>query len=387
MLNIKAMESTPVVAKKNHKDKSKCEKCQKEPSKICNRDKYLCYNCFEEIISHKFRSNLRTNCKIRHEDYVLVCISGGNASMAMLNMFYKTFYETTTNRKLFFKLKILYIDDSIFNPEKEQIVKERETKRNFLTSLCSKYHFDIDIINLENIFLINDKNSNLTNSQTNIDNVDKYLSIFNKIPTKGGFRSQFVRITTQNLIFAHCLRNSFTKIVYGSSGQGVVKDLFSQITIGKGCNIRHSTSYLDEFYLGGKIQILKPLRDFFNKEILYYNYYNKIDVLYSHFDMDKSDSILNQFFETLQSTKLSTVPSVINTAEKLILDKNDSKYCKFCLGKYDTPVTSLEFGSEGSKNSTSKNENLCYGCLRMFSNIQDKNEEDTLLTLFSSLSI
>ena len=134
---IKAMESTPVVAKKNHKDKSKCEKCQKEPSKICNRDKYLCYNCFEEIISHKFRSNLRTTCKIRHEDYVLVCISGGNASMAMLNMFYKTFYETTTNRKLFFKLKILYIDDSIFNPEKEQIVKERETKRNFLTSLCS----------------------------------------------------------------------------------------------------------------------------------------------------------------------------------------------------------------------------------------------------------
>ena len=32
-----------------------------------------------------------------------------------------------------------------------------------------------------------------------------------------------------------------------------------------------------------------------------------------HFDMDKSDSILNQFFETLQSTKLSTVPSVISS--------------------------------------------------------------------------
>ena len=51
-----------------------CEKCQKN-SKIYNKFKYLCVECFEETINHKFRANLRTVCKIRHEDYLLICIN------------------------------------------------------------------------------------------------------------------------------------------------------------------------------------------------------------------------------------------------------------------------------------------------------------------------
>ena len=86
------MESIPENKNTNKKDKNICTKCKKEKTQIVNRDKILCLNCFEEITTHKFRSNLRTNCKIRHEDFVLVCISGGNSSMCMLNLFYKTFH-------------------------------------------------------------------------------------------------------------------------------------------------------------------------------------------------------------------------------------------------------------------------------------------------------
>ena len=196
------MESLPENKNTNKKDKNICTKCKKEKTQIVNRDKILCLNCFEEIITHKFRSNLRTNCKIRHEDFVLVCISGGNSSMCMLNLFYKTFHETTTNRKLFFKLKIVFIDDSLFLIEKDKIINERNNNKHFLKSLCEKYHFDIDIINLENIFLINDPNSNLLNEDTNMDLVKKYLNLFNKIPQKEGFKSHFVKITIKNLIFA-----------------------------------------------------------------------------------------------------------------------------------------------------------------------------------------
>ena len=67
------------IINKNNK-KLICEKCQKN-SKIYNKFKFLCVDCFEEIINHKFRANLRTVCKIRHEDYLLICISGGNNSM------------------------------------------------------------------------------------------------------------------------------------------------------------------------------------------------------------------------------------------------------------------------------------------------------------------
>ena len=104
-------------------DKKLCEKCQQNPSKIYNRNKFLCLNCFDNIIIHKFKSNLRTSCKIRQEDYLLVCISGGNFSMSMLELFRESFNDSNSKRKLFFKIKILYIDDSIFLKDKEKVIK------------------------------------------------------------------------------------------------------------------------------------------------------------------------------------------------------------------------------------------------------------------------
>ena len=83
---------------KNQKDKTECEKC-KQKSKNYNRNKFLCLDCFYEIINHKFRANLRTCCKIRHEDYVLICISGGNSSMTMLHMFWNSFTKNKSNKK------------------------------------------------------------------------------------------------------------------------------------------------------------------------------------------------------------------------------------------------------------------------------------------------
>ena len=112
--------------KKNNKvtDKKICEKCSENSSKIYNRNKFLCLNCFDSIIIHKFKSNLRTCCKIRQEDYLLVCISGGKYSMGMLELFHQSFNDSNSKRKLFFKIKILYIDDSILLKEKEKIIEE-----------------------------------------------------------------------------------------------------------------------------------------------------------------------------------------------------------------------------------------------------------------------
>ena len=88
---------------KKIKDKKICEKCSQNPSKSYNRNKFLCLNCFNTMIIHKFKSNLRTCCKIRQEDYLLVCISGGN-SMAMLELFHQSFNDSNSSRKLFFKI-------------------------------------------------------------------------------------------------------------------------------------------------------------------------------------------------------------------------------------------------------------------------------------------
>ena len=39
-------------------DKKVCEKCKENKSKIYNRNKYLCQDCFNEMIICKFKSNL-----------------------------------------------------------------------------------------------------------------------------------------------------------------------------------------------------------------------------------------------------------------------------------------------------------------------------------------
>ena len=123
-------------------NKKICEKCMNNPSKLYNRNKFLCLDCFNGIIIHKFKSNLRTCCKIRQEDYLLVCISGGNYSMGMLELFHQSFNDSNSNRKLFFKIKILYVDDSILLKDKEKIIEERNKRKLFIDKKLKEYKFD-----------------------------------------------------------------------------------------------------------------------------------------------------------------------------------------------------------------------------------------------------
>ena len=377
------------VNKKNNKvtDKKICEKCLENSSKIYNRNKFLCLNCFDSIIIHKFKSNLRTCCKIRQEDYLLVCISGGNYSMGMLELFHQSFNDSNSKRKLFFKIKILYIDDSILLKEKEKIIEERQKRKLFLDKKMKEYNFDYDIIYLEKVMNLNDIKINLIDNNE-YDNIliEKYLKIFESISNTGGFKTKFIQISINNLIFFYTLKNKFTKIVFGNNGQGLVRQSFFNIITGNGKDIKHNITHVDDTYLNGKIIIYRPLQDFFDKEISYFNHYHKVEIIYPVYKDDNLTKILSTFFGKLQFERLNTVPSVINTAEKVAVYKSE-KICKFCLSYLDKNKNKLEFGLDAflnDENCTLNNE-LCYGCRRMFSDliqdffIEDKKEKSILI--------
>ena len=379
----------PKVNKKDKKviDKKICEKCLENSSKIYNRNKFLCLNCFDSIIIHKFKSNLRTCCKIRQEDYLLVCISGGNYSMGMLELFHQSFNDSNSKRKLFFKIKILYIDDSILLKEKEKIIEERQKRKLFLDKKMKEYKFDYDIIYLEKVMNLNDIKINLTDNNE-YDNIliEKYLKIFESISNTGGFKTKFIQISINNLIFFYTLKNKFTKIVFGNNGQGLVRQSFFNIITGNGKDIKHNITHVDDTYLNGKIIIYRPLQDFFDKEISYFNHYHKVEIIYPVYKDDNLTKILSNFFGKLQFERLNTVPSVINTAEKVAVYKSE-KICKFCLSYLDKNKNKLEFGLDAflnDENCTLNNE-LCYGCRRMFSDliqdffIEDKKEKSILI--------
>ena len=385
--------------KKNKiKDKKICEKCNQNKSKVYNRNKFLCLDCFEEAIIHKFKANLRTCCKIRLEDYILVCISGGNFSMSMLEMFRQSFNESKSSRKLFFKIKILYIDDSLFLKDKNKIIEERNKRKKFLNKIMTEYKFDYQIINLEKSFDLNNKDINLNDNETyENDLIEKYLAMFNNISSIGGFKTKFIQITINNLIFYYSLKNNFTKIVFGNNGQSLVGQTFFSIITGNGKDVKHNITHVDNSYLNGKLLIYRPLQDFFNKEILYFNHYNKVELIYPVYKDDNLTNILSSFIGKLQYEKLNTVPAVINTAEKVVQYKNE-KICKFCLGNMDKNMNLLEFGLDSFLNDEKciLNNELCYGCRRLFSDIiqnyfiEEKKEKansdiNEILNIFKSL--
>ena len=385
--------------KKNKiKDKKICEKCYQNKSKVYNRNKFLCLDCFEESIIHKFKANLRTCCKIRQEDYILVCISGGNFSMSMLEMFRQSFNESKSSRKLFFKIKILYIDDSLFLKDKNKIIEERNKTKKFLNKIMTEYKFDYQIINLEKSFDLNNKDINLNDNETyENDLIEKYLAMFNNISSIGGFKTKFIQITINNLIFYYSLKNNFTKIVFGNNGQSLVGQTFFSIITGNGKDVKHNITHVDNSYLNGKLLIYRPLQDFFNKEILYFNHYNKVELIYPVYKDDNLTNILSSFIGKLQYEKLNTVPAVINTAEKVVQYKNE-KICKFCLGNMDKNMNLLEFGLDSFLNDEKciLNNELCYGCRRLFSDIiqnyfiEEKKEKansdiNEILNIFKSL--
>ena len=143
--------------------------------------------------------------------------------------------------------------------------------------------------------------------------------------------------------------------------------------------------------------IYRPLQDFFDKEISYFNHFHKVEIIYPIYKDDNLTNILSIFFDKLQSERLHTVPSVINTAEKLIVYKSQ-KICKFCLNQLDENINKLEFGLDSFLNDGKCviNRELCYGCRRMFSNIiqdffiEDKKEKamkyiEEILNMFKIL--
>jgi hypothetical protein len=308
--------------------------------------------------------------------------------MAMLHWFYTTFNDNTTNRKQFFKLKVLFVDDSCLvyrNPN--NLLKEREFKKEQIAKICNTYGFPYDIINLEHIESTSAYNEQTNNFRdSNCDNISKLLSLYDLISQVGSFDKDFIRIITRNLIFKYAVANSFNKVVLGTTGHGLVNNTFLNIVKGRGYTMKEDIEYVDSHYLEGKVKILRPMKDFLKKEILLFAYINKVELVYptntEGFELRQSGvklnmpfkgdtyDLVNGFIENLQNKMGSTITTVMGTTEKIKV-KNSGKPCAFCLNNIDSVYNNLEIGSIDIINNEKifSNENLCFGCKRMFQNL------------------
>ena len=98
-----------------------CFKCKLRAPNYCNKQDKVCQPCFMDSVVHRFKSSLRTNLKIWKDDLNLICVSGGSASMALLDLMHNALFGDAeseakgtvkiSQRKMFFKVHVLHIDE------------------------------------------------------------------------------------------------------------------------------------------------------------------------------------------------------------------------------------------------------------------------------------
>lgn len=305
--------------------------------------------------------------------------------MALAHWFNITFNDNTSTKKLFFKLKFLHVDSTFlkekyFNfddSKKEMLQAERTQKKLFLDELFKKYNFEYEIINLENVLEIealnlidlnneDSKEKNQKLKETNINLVAKYIKLYENISKAGSFETDFTKILTKNLIFFYSKLNDFNKLIFGNNAQSLVSGAFASIIKGRGFTTKEEIAYVDSRYLKGNPLILRPMKDFLDKEILLFNHMHKIDAIQDALEIDfvrfshknnipfkgNTDNLVQSFFDNLQSRIGSTITTVLGTTEKLKeqkeIHKEDIeklKTCEFCLSYVDEVYNILEIGS------------------------------------------
>jgi hypothetical protein len=70
--------------------------------------------------------------------------------MGMLNMLYKSLFGNNQNRKMFFRVHILYIDEgsTVYGHSEEQ----HQANLALIEKVCTGYHFNYTILPLEAIY-------------------------------------------------------------------------------------------------------------------------------------------------------------------------------------------------------------------------------------------
>ncbi|ORX57330.1 hypothetical protein BCR36DRAFT_319678 [Piromyces finnis] len=330
------------------KKKINCLKCKTEPYEINIRENYpLCKKCFLSFMQHKFRTNVGQTKKVKKGANVLIALSGGNCSRALLDIFYQ-YHKGAENPKSgkiqrFNEIAVAYVDDSIITGQNN--VEE-------IKKIVSPYNIPLIINSIEDIFSISlDENnySNIMNivnkegnnkeftlaSNNNIDNKVAIKELFDSIPLIADKESLLnnMRLVLLNFMAKN---SKYPVLCLGDSSTKTAIDVISYTCKGRGSSLPLDTGNESEIVDG--VIMIKPGKTLLKQEFIQYNKYLELtalpDIEMSASDILKSiDSISAGFINDLQKNFPSTVTAVVSTVNKLTMDKNNySQYhCSLCL--------------------------------------------------------
>ena len=319
-----------------------CMKCSDGTAVVLIRNgDPLCNACFLEYVVHKFRATIGKARVIHQGERVLLAVSGGASSCAMLDLVIRGLSKETT-RKLRFQPGVIHIDEGQLLG---RTAEQRESVKEQIKTVAGKAGYPFHVVMLEDLFVENLEISNETSSERT-----QLVELFSKVHTltaKEDLVKHLYRWQLQKAAKEH----GYDRIMVGDCSTSLSIRILSDIAQGRGSQLPLNIGFQDNRV---EVSILRPMREFTKKEIEFYNHFNGVSSssLPSFSTMESPyasvDRLTQEFIFGLQAVFPSTVSTVLRTGDKLSSHINDSQYasCSICLAPLETD---LNLSSELSK--------------------------------------
>lgn len=313
-----------------------CVKCPENGSVVLNQKDVYCRNCFLHYVSHKFRSTLGKQKIFRSNDKVLIAVSGGASSSALLDLIEQSLENE--QKKLKIDPIILYLfDDGASN--------KREIEENLKLKPYPSYFIPFSWVFSALPSLDRD-------AKVDEENEEKFKILLKSVKSETAKRDLLKRLKLLCLIRIAKLLN-VRYLIVGDNCTDLSSNILSDVAQGRGGQIKDQVSVVDKRW--SDIIIVRPLRELQIKELLLYNYFRGVKYFPSLSASIETNSSIqsetNDFVVSLQDQFPATVCTLFSTASKLTSlnsNKTDGNKCNMCC----SPVEDLQGCLK----------NFCYGC-------------------------
>ncbi|XP_066050854.1 cytoplasmic tRNA 2-thiolation protein 2 isoform X2 [Chamaea fasciata] len=385
----------------------------------------FCRACFREYFVHKFRAMLGKNRVIFPGEKVLLAVSGGPASSAMVRQVQEGLSREAAKR-LRFVPGLVYVEEGAV---RGQSPEQREQTLAQMETLLQATGFPYHLLHLEEALQLppsilqpgperagtpgpsykravdsfiqqqrqdGDSGTSVPAHSTqdtpaaapatpglpDAAQTQELLRSFEAAGTATA-REELLEMLRTHLIVQTARDKGYAKVMMGESLTRVATKLLTNLSLGRGAFLAVDTGFTDQRH--GDVMVVRPMRDYTAKEIAFYNFFFSVPTITvpplftKRREKPSIHQLVERFLLGLQEEFPSTISTVYRTGEKLSPEpakaSSESQRCLLCLCGLDTdgeeelalePTLILEEPAAGVESKAAYIPLLCYSCRLTF---------------------
>ncbi|NXD88254.1 CTU2 protein, partial [Halcyon senegalensis] len=364
-----------------------CVKCKQSPAALVIRlGDAFCRGCFHEYFVHKFRAMLGKNRVIFPGEKVLLALSGGPSSSAMLRQVQEGLSRETAKRLRFIP-GLVYIDEGAV---RGQSLAQREQNLARMETLLQATGFPYHLAHLEQALELppsilrpgpvgsskpspsykeavegfiqqqrqdgdgdRDGGTSLPGASTqdvppatprlpSAARTQELLRLFEDVETSTA-REELLLMLRTHLILQTARTGGYSKVMTGESCTRVAVKLLTNLALGRGAFLAVDAGFVDDRH--GDVMVVRPMREYAAKEIAFYNHFFDVPTLIvpplrtKRREKPSIHRLMERFLLGMQEDFPSTISTVYRTGEKLspapAKTSVESERCLLCLCALD----------------------------------------------------